>query len=468
MIKYSITLQEEHYDLIKKHLIREDKKERIGYIICGRSHITNNPWTGSSEERFLSRDIILISDEEITEFNSSHVTWSTSSFIQALKKAELDNSIVALIHNHPDGYTQFSGVDDENEPDFFKLAFNRNGENGLYLSIIILSNGNLLGRVWTPELKKYPLDIIRVFGNSFKAYYIENFKSKTPEYFHRQELAFGKEFYKKMNRLKIAIVGCGATGSAVAVLLTRLGVGNLLLIDKDEIHATNLNRLYCANKSDIGKEKVEVICKAIQNMGLDTNVISINDWVENQKCQDALKSCDIIFGCTDDHQGRLFLNRFAYFYLIPIIDLGLMIKVSETEPPEIQALDGRMTVVYPTNTCLICKGIINIERARAEGLKRMNPDEYEHQKKEAYVIGEGEPNPAVVTFTTEVATIAVNEMIHRIQGFRGTNGQDSERRRQFHRNIDIISIDKSRDGCPICNKKQYWGRGDIEPFLDRC
>ena len=38
-----------------------------------------------------------------------------------------------------------------------------------------------------------------------------------------------------------------------------------------------------------------------------------------------LKACDVIFGCTDDHDGRLMLNRLAYFYLIRVIDMGLAI-----------------------------------------------------------------------------------------------------------------------------------------------
>ena len=37
----------------------------------------------------------------------------------------------------------------------------------------------------------------------------------------------------------------------------------------------------------------------------------------------AEKACDVIFGCIDDHDGRLLLNRLVYFYLIPVIDMGL-------------------------------------------------------------------------------------------------------------------------------------------------
>jgi len=82
-----------------------------------------------------------------------------------------------------------------------------------------------------------------------------------------------------------------------------------------------------------------------------------------------------------------------------------------------------VSVIGPGNTCLLCHQVINPAIAAEQALKRMNPTEYESRKAEAYVIGEGNPNPSVVTFTTELACMGINELIHRLQGFRGENGQ---------------------------------------------
>lgn len=174
----------------------------------------------------------------------------------------------------------------------------------------------------------------------------------------------------------------------------------------------------------------------------------------------------MIFACTDDHVGRLLLNRFAYFYSTPVIDVGLAMHVGDGDPPCIQGFDGRVTVLQPGTTCLLCREIINVERAFAESLKRSNPAEYERQKAEAYVIGEGNPSPAVVPFTTSVATMAVEELIHRLQGFRGPDGSIDQRLRQFHRGVDRRPGHQPSDDCPICGSREYWGRGDMEPFLD--
>ena len=74
-------------------------------------------------------------------------------------------------------------------------------------------------------------------------------------------------------------------------------------------------------------------------------------------------------------------------------------------------MDGKVTVLLPGNICLICRGLIDPERMRAESLKRNDPAGYERERAAGYLPDEGDPAPAVVTFTTELACMAVNEMI---------------------------------------------------------
>jgi hypothetical protein len=92
-------------------------------------------------------------------------------------------------------------------------------------------------------------------------------------------------------------------------------------------------------------------------------------WAGDPECRDALRNCDIIFGCTDDHDGRMLLNRLAPFYLVPVIDIGLAIKVGDGDPPELKALDGRVTVLLPGKTCLSCPGVTDGARAAEEALQ---------------------------------------------------------------------------------------------------
>jgi molybdopterin/thiamine biosynthesis adenylyltransferase len=253
------------------------------------------------------------------------------------------------------------------------------------------------------------------------------------------------------------------------MLLARLGVGQIALIDNDIVDRTNLNRLHGSTQADADamRPKVEVVAREIARMALDVRVFPIEAWVGDPGCRDALKSCDVIFGATDDHDGRLFLNRFAYYYLVPVVDMGLAIDVGDGEIPTIHAFDGRVSTIFPGHTCLICRDVIRPSVASAEALKRTSPEEYERRKAEAYVAGGGNPAPAVVTFTTEVACMAVNEMIHRLQGFRGADGSAANRVRKFHLMEDRLPGHRPREGCPVCGSPDIWGRGDIEPFLGR-
>jgi molybdopterin/thiamine biosynthesis adenylyltransferase len=160
----------------------------------------------------------------------------------------------------------------------------------------------------------------------------------------------------------------------------------------------------------------------------------------------------------------------GYYYATPVFDMGLAIEVSQEETPNFQALDGRVTVLAaaPGHTCLLCREVINPIAARDEALKRSNPDEYERRKAEAYVIGEGNPSPAVVLFTTEVAIMAMQEVVHRLQGFRGEDGAAAHRVRKFHLMTDRKPAATPNPNCPVCGTVgfQWWGRGDVMPFLN--
>ena len=88
----------------------------------------------------------------------------------------------------------------------------------------------------------------------------------------RTEMLIGKEAVQKLEKVKVAIFGIGGVGSFVVEGLTRAGVGNLVLIDPDNISITNLNRQIHATHSTIGKSKVEVMKQRVLDINPDANV----------------------------------------------------------------------------------------------------------------------------------------------------------------------------------------------------
>lgn len=471
MTAFTLTLREDHLAALRAHLLRDDGCEHAAYVLCNVACIRHDPWERQTHRKYLSAEVIAVPDDQVIESTPQLVTWQMASFVRALKSAAANNQVVAVVHNHPACMTAFSEQDDVNEPDLVQLAWNRNGAGTQILSIILTADGQLAGRVWLHPRKgaHEPLRMIRVIGETWGLQYPGRGAGMSAPAFHRQALAFGNALNQDLRQLRVGIVGCGGTGSATAMLLARLGVGQLVLIDNDIVDQTNLNRLHGSRQADADgmRPKVEVVAHTVSEIGLGVRAVPVEAWVGDPQCRDALRACDVIFGCTDDHEGRLFLNRFAYYYATPVIDIGLAIDVGDGQPPEVKALDGRVTVVTPGHTCLMCRDVIDPEIARAESMRRSDPEEYEKRKAESYVFGEGNPSPAVVTFTTELACMAVSELIHRLQGFKGKEGAAPNRVRKFHLNEDRQPGHKPRPACPLCATTGLWSKADTDPFLGR-
>lgn len=335
------------------------------------------------------------------------------------------------------------------------------------VSLLQVGQGKYRGRVWQDEGDPIPFRRVSYIGSGLSIQDTE--KPANAPAFIRQALAFGDEVNEQLRQLSVAVVGCGGTGSPVVHLLARLGVGRIVAIDDDFVEVSNLNRLHGATIEDARHRtpKVEVMAREISRMGLEVDIRPVKGWVDTPAARDALKSCDVIFGCTDDHAGRLFLNRLSYFYLIPVIDVGLALVPNSGGFPGLQEMAARVTLLFPSAPCLMCRQIVSPERARGEDLQRQNPEEYERQKAEAYVIGGGNPAPAVVTFTTEAATMAVNELLQGLVDYRGEGRWAWQRYRRLDKVEERRQSVRPRESCPICEDQSNWGRGDVVPFLDR-
>lgn len=168
--------------------------------------------------------------------------------------------------------------------------------------------------------------------------------------------------------------------------------------------------------------------------------------------------------------GHTTLNRikdgvgFAYYYAVPVFDMGLVIEPAR-DGTGIAHLVGRVTVLYPGTTCLVCRDVTDPEEAREELMKRQYPGKYARLKAEGYVRGAGNPRPAVVTFTTGTAVIAVNECLDRLTGYR--NEPRDHRIHDFLDESDLVLAPSSNPNCKFCGTQQHAGNGDARTFLER-
>src|SRR5919205_719110 len=77
--------------------------------------------------------------------------------------------------------------------------------------------------------------------------------------FSRTELAIGPEGLEVMKSSTVAVLGIGGVGSIAAEALARTGVGRLILIDKDVVDITNINRQIHALTTTVGQPKAELM-----------------------------------------------------------------------------------------------------------------------------------------------------------------------------------------------------------------
>ena len=77
--------------------------------------------------------------------------------------------------------------------------------------------------------------------------------------FSRIEMIYGEKGMEKLHAAKVAVFGIGGVGGYVVEALARSGIGHLLLVDKDVVSVTNINRQIVALHSTVGKSKVKVM-----------------------------------------------------------------------------------------------------------------------------------------------------------------------------------------------------------------
>ncbi len=162
----------------------------------------------------------------------------------------------------------------------------------------------------------------------------------------RAELLYGKEGIDKLNDACVVVAGCGGVGGFAIEALVRSGVGKIVLIDRDVVEETNLNRQLCALHSTIDQTKTSVFKKRIADIRPETEVVeyagwydaSLNDWVLEQKP-------DYILDCIDSISCKKDLIQFAIDQNIPIISSMGMAR--RTDPSQVEIMELEKTFNDP-------------------------------------------------------------------------------------------------------------------------
>ncbi|MBG9445682.1 tRNA threonylcarbamoyladenosine dehydratase [Cytobacillus firmus] len=183
--------------------------------------------------------------------------------------------------------------------------------------------------------------------------------------FSRNELAIGKEGLEKMKNSTVAVLGIGGVGSFAAEALARSGVGRLVLVDKDDVDITNVNRQVIALLSTVGKPKVDLMKERIKDINPDCEVIALKMFYTEETYEQFFDyGLDFVVDASDTIAYKIHLMKECLNRGIPII--SSMGAANKMDPTRFQIAD-----IFKTHTDPIAKVIRT--RLRKEGIRKGVP-----------------------------------------------------------------------------------------------
>ena len=135
----------------------------------------------------------------------------------------------------------------------------------------------------------------------------------------RQMSIVSKSQQNRFKESKIAVIGCGGLGGSVIEMLARMGLGNIIIIDKDSFDMTNLNRQVMSSIESIGKSKSEVTKERLRIINPYTEVIAYNEELNENNIDEILSPSDIIIDALDNLPTRVLISRYAKENKIPFV-----------------------------------------------------------------------------------------------------------------------------------------------------
>ncbi|MCF8565291.1 tRNA threonylcarbamoyladenosine dehydratase [Alicyclobacillus tolerans] len=164
--------------------------------------------------------------------------------------------------------------------------------------------------------------------------------------FSRTELVFGKENMELLKQKTVAVLGAGGVGSFAIEALARMGIGRLILIDKDEVDVTNINRQLPALHTTVGRAKVDVMKERIAAINPDCEVVALRSFfLEETKDELFQFGLDYVVDAIDTLSAKILLIKECVERKIPIV--SSMGAANKIDPTRFRVVDLKDTRVDP-------------------------------------------------------------------------------------------------------------------------
>jgi molybdopterin/thiamine biosynthesis adenylyltransferase len=433
-----VIFPEHLFEQLRTHLLKSAPAEEAAVLLGGQR-------VDGPNVDLLVREVHPVPRDGFATRQSVFLQVDSVWYAPLLKRCRDEGWSFMLTHSHPFGPTaNFSGTDDGGERDLMPRLFARapNRPHGA----LVMGMERAAARIWMPGDSRGHYAEIQVRGlRSQRVDTLDEPATTFEPQFDRQVRALGAAGQARLARTHVGLVGVGGLGAHVYQQLKYLGVKRITVVDRDSVDTVNLNRLVYATAADVGRPKAEVAVAYGRTILPNSEDIPVISDVTTAGGVGALLGCDLIITATDNLVSRTVVNRLMAQFLIPLVDGGIDLDVSEGR---IRAIGGRVTRAIPGRPCLTCVGILDPLRVATE-ISR------------TYVAGV--VAPSVVSFNGVIGSLIVNEVVDHVTGFAGEKLELPRSLVYDGRRGTVRAVAESGQSCGVCDLVLATGDGERLP-----
>ena len=176
----------------------------------------------------------------------------------------------------------------------------------------------------------------------------------------RLEALFGRRSVVRLRGATVGVVGCGGTGSPAIHVLARHGVGSFVFVDPERLSISNLEREHGAFWDDLHHvgppAKVDLMRRMVKTINPSARTFCLMGNILHENVLDELLRCDVLLGCVDSYHGRVALSDYSRHYLLPTLDLGVLM---DGAIGSVTSQVAEFTRYMPDDPCAFCLGRID-------------------------------------------------------------------------------------------------------------
>jgi tRNA threonylcarbamoyladenosine dehydratase len=164
--------------------------------------------------------------------------------------------------------------------------------------------------------------------------------------FSRTELVIGPEGLEKIKNSTVCVLGMGGVGSFAVEALARTGVGKLILVDRDVVDITNINRQIPALTHTVGQEKVLLMKERVLQINPECEVVALRMFYNEENKEEIFQyQPDYVVDAIDTISAKLHLIVECKKRGIPIV--SSMGAANKIDPTQFRVMDISKTKIDP-------------------------------------------------------------------------------------------------------------------------